>query len=110
MPLMHSERIADQRLSLAYFTRLGTRFGAPFACTHYRMIARFGRFPHRNAVLGRRSSPAEIAAVAAGNHWSRTDDPHRLHPAIYNPSRAPSLLPIMSVATQRPAPWGERAP
>ena len=69
MPLMHSERIADQRLSLACFTRLGTRFGAPFARTHYRMIARFGRFPHRNAVLGRRSSPGEIAAVEAGNRW-----------------------------------------
>jgi len=69
MPLMHSERIADQRLSLAYFTRLGTRYGAPFARSHYRMIARFGRFPHRNAVLGRRSSSAEIAAVEAGNRW-----------------------------------------
>ena len=69
MPLMHSERIADQRRSLAYFTRLGRRYGAPFARAHYRMIARFGRFPHRNAVLGRRSTPAEIAAVEAGNRW-----------------------------------------
>jgi uncharacterized protein (DUF924 family) len=69
MPLMHSEQIADQRLSLAYFTRLGRRYGAPFARAHHRMIARFGRFPHRNAVLGRRSTPAEIAAVEAGNRW-----------------------------------------
>lgn len=69
MPLMHSERIADQRLSLATFTRLGERFGAPFARSHYRMIARFGRFPHRNPALGRASTPAEIAAVAAGNRW-----------------------------------------
>ncbi len=69
MPLMHSEHIADQRLSLAYFTRLGPRYGAPFARAHYRMVARFGRFPHRNAVLGRRSTAAEVAAVAAGNSW-----------------------------------------
>ena len=69
MPLMHSERIADQRRSLAYFGRLGARYGAPFARAHYRMIARFGRFPHRNAVLGRRSSPAESAAIEAGNRW-----------------------------------------
>ena len=69
MPLMHSERIADQRLSLAVFVRLGPRYGAPFARSHYRMIARFGRFPHRNPVLGRHSTPAEIAAVEAGNRW-----------------------------------------
>ena len=69
MPLMHSEAIADQRRCLAYFTALGPRYGAPFARAHYRMIARFGRYPHRNAVLGRRSTPAEIAAVAAGNRW-----------------------------------------
>jgi len=69
MPLMHSERIADQRASLAYFTRLGPRFGAPFARSHHRMVARFGRFPHRNALLGRHSSPAELAAVEAGNRW-----------------------------------------
>lgn len=69
MPLMHSERIADQRHSLAIYARLGSRYGWPFARSHYRMIARFGRFPHRNAVLGRRSTAAEIAAVEAGNRW-----------------------------------------
>lgn len=69
MPLMHSEAIADQRRCLAYFTALGPRYGAPFARAHYRMIARFGRFPHRNAVLGRRSSAAEKRAVAQGFAW-----------------------------------------
>lgn len=69
MPLMHSERIADQRRSLAYFARLGPRFGWPFARAHYRMIARFGRFPHRNAVLGRTSSAAERKAVEQGFAW-----------------------------------------
>jgi len=69
MPLMHSERIADQRLSLATYAPLGARYGWPFAVSHSRVIARFGRFPHRNAALGRRSSPAEIAAIEAGNHW-----------------------------------------
>jgi uncharacterized protein (DUF924 family) len=69
MPLMHSEDIADQRLSLAYYTRLGARFGLPFARSHHRMIARFGRFPHRNPVLGRDSSSAERLAVQAGFAW-----------------------------------------
>jgi uncharacterized protein (DUF924 family) len=69
MPLMHSEAVADQLRSLAYFTALGPRYGAPFARAHFRMIARFGRFPHRNAVLGRRSSAAEDRAVAQGFAW-----------------------------------------
>ncbi len=69
MPLMHSEAIADQLRCRAYFTALGPRYGAPFARAHYRMIARFGRFPHRNAVFGRRSSAAEDRAVAQGFAW-----------------------------------------
>lgn len=69
MPLMHSEAIADQRRSVAIFTRLGPRYGHPFAVAHYRMIARFGRFPHRNAVLGRASTQAETRAVEQGFAW-----------------------------------------
>jgi uncharacterized protein (DUF924 family) len=69
MPLMHSEDIADQRLSLAIYARLGPRFGWPFARSHYRMVARFGRFPHRNKALGRASTDAERRAVDAGYAW-----------------------------------------
>jgi uncharacterized protein (DUF924 family) len=69
MPLMHSEHIADQRRSLAVFARLGRRYGWPYARSHCRMIARFGRFPHRNEVLGRTSTEAEKRAVAAGFAW-----------------------------------------
>lgn len=67
MPLMHSETIADQRASLVYFRSIPKNFA--FARDHWRMIARFGRFPHRNAVLGRSSTAAERSAVAAGNAW-----------------------------------------
>lgn len=68
MPLMHSEAIADQRASLTIFSaRAPANLG--FARSHHRMIARFGRFPHRNAVLGRRSSAAEDRAVASGFSW-----------------------------------------
>lgn len=69
MPMMHSEAMADQLLSLRLFVRLGWRHGWPFAVSHYRMIARFGRFPHRNPVLGRPSTPAEERAVAQGFAW-----------------------------------------
>ena len=69
MPLMHSEAKADQRLSLQLFTALGDMSITSFARAHARMVKRFGRFPHRDAVLGRKSTPAELRAVAAGNHW-----------------------------------------
>lgn len=68
MPLMHSEAIADQRLSLRMFMRYAPG-SLPFARSHHRMIARFGRYPHRNDVLGRHSTPAEKRAVAAGFSW-----------------------------------------
>lgn len=69
MPLMHSEDRADQLLSLAVYARLGQRYGWPFAQDHARMVLRFGRFPHRNAVLGRTSTAAEARAVAQGFAW-----------------------------------------
>ena len=69
MPLMHSEAIADQRLSLRLFTGLGDMSIASFARAHARMVMRFGRFPHRNAVLARKSTASELRAIAAGNHW-----------------------------------------
>ena len=69
MPLMHSEAIANQRLSLAVFCQLGVGQSFSFARQHHAMIARFGRFPHRNDVLGRVSSDAERRAVPAGFAW-----------------------------------------
>jgi uncharacterized protein (DUF924 family) len=69
MPLMHSESRADQLMSLKLYAALGDPYIFGFARAHARMVARFGRFPHRNAVLGRRSTLAEERAVAAGNSW-----------------------------------------
>jgi len=40
-----------------------------FAQDHYAMIERFGRFPNRNAALGRRNRPGEAEAVAEGSKW-----------------------------------------
>jgi len=69
MPLMHSEDISDQLLSLRLFTALGSPIIREFARSHFRMIARFGRYPHRNDVLGRTSTVAEERAVASGHSW-----------------------------------------
>ena len=62
MPFQHSEALADQRRSLQLFTALGDDFQLGFAQKHHDVIARFGRFPHRNAILGRAPRPDEIAA------------------------------------------------
>jgi uncharacterized protein (DUF924 family) len=57
LPFEHSEDIADQRLSLKLFNQLGAN--QDYARRHYDIVARFGRFPHRNAILGRESTPEE---------------------------------------------------
>ena len=69
MPLMHSENRADQALSARKFTALGNASITRFARDHAAMVRRFGRFPHRNDVLGRNSTAAERKAVAAGHSW-----------------------------------------
>jgi len=63
MPLMHSEKIGDQKRSLAEFAALGDDGVANYAQLHHDQIARFGRFPGRNAALGRRTSEAEQAVI-----------------------------------------------
>ena len=62
MPFMHSEALADQKRSLQLFTALGDDVQLGFAQKHHDVIARFGRFPHRNAMLGRTPRPDEVAA------------------------------------------------
>jgi uncharacterized protein (DUF924 family) len=62
MPFQHSEDLDDQQRSVALFTALDDHFQLDFAKKHHDVIERFGRFPHRNAVLGRTPRPDEIAA------------------------------------------------
>ncbi|MBB5987922.1 DUF924 family protein [Sphingobium lignivorans] len=69
MPFMHSEDLADQDRSVELFSRPGFELNLEFAKAHRDIIARFGRFPHRNAALGRPTLPQEEEAVAAGSHW-----------------------------------------
>lgn len=62
MPLEHSEDIDDQERSLLEFTALGDPDLLHFAQLHHDIVARFGRFPHRNEMLGRPPRREEIAA------------------------------------------------
>ena len=61
MPLMHSERLEDQNRSLLLFTELGDAEQLGYARHHHDIIAKYGRFPHRNAILGRPARPGEVA-------------------------------------------------
>ncbi|MGE5539440.1 MAG: DUF924 family protein [Gemmatimonas sp.] len=61
LPFEHSESLADQDRSVALFAELGDAETLDYARRHREIIARFGRFPHRNAVLGRASTAEEVA-------------------------------------------------
>ena len=61
MPLMHSEDKNDQELSVKLFESTGLKQSIRFARHHRDLIQRFGRFPHRNEILGRESTADEIA-------------------------------------------------
>lgn len=60
MPLMHSENPALQKLSVERFAEPGLEPNLGYARDHADCIARFGRFPSRNAALGRQSTPEEL--------------------------------------------------
>src|SRR5690606_26135058 len=74
MPLMHSEDMADQRECVTRFEALAREappdvvgmyeYSLGFAKRHAEIIDRFGRFPHRNTVLGRASTPEEEAFLS----------------------------------------------
>lgn len=61
LPFEHSEDAVDQELSVNLISALGDEALTRWAVAHKVIIDRFGRFPHRNAVLGRRSTTDEIA-------------------------------------------------
>ena len=66
MPYEHAEDLDAQQRGVALFQGMGLPDMAYWARVHLDIIARFGRFPHRNAILGRVSTPAELAFLKAG--------------------------------------------
>ena len=60
LPFEHSEDRADQARAVVLVSALGNENWTRYALAHQALIERFGRFPHRNAVLGRESTPEEI--------------------------------------------------
>lgn len=65
MPLMHSEKLEEQELSVKLFKSHNLTDGLSFAEHHRDLIIEFGRFPHRNIILGRESTPLELDYLAS---------------------------------------------
>lgn len=61
LPFEHSETLADQQTSVLLFSAIGDAELTRFAEQHRDIIARFGRFPHRNIILSRVSTAEEVA-------------------------------------------------
>lgn len=65
MPLMHSENVDDQNLSVRLFEKAKLMENLRFAKHHRDLIEKFGRFPHRNEILQRKSSQSEIGYLSS---------------------------------------------
>ncbi len=59
LPYEHSENLEDQEQSIKLFENLGDKTALKYAIEHRNVIMQFGRFPHRNTILGRESTPEE---------------------------------------------------
>lgn len=68
LPFEHSEDMEDQRESLRLMHSINAEYGS-YAQKHFDIIEKFGRFPHRNAALGRADRPGEAEAIAEGANW-----------------------------------------
>jgi uncharacterized protein (DUF924 family) len=66
LPFMHSEDLADQEHAIAFYRAQNNTDGLKWAELHADIIRRFGRFPHRNAVLGRVTTPEEQEFLDGG--------------------------------------------
>jgi uncharacterized protein (DUF924 family) len=69
MPFEHSEDGEDQALAVELIARLGNEEWTRYAIEHKAIIDRFGRFPHRNAILNRPSSADEVALLQEPQEW-----------------------------------------
>ena len=70
IPFEHSEDREDQALAVELIARLGNEEWTRDAIAHKTIIDRFGRFPHRNAILNRHSSPDEVELLQEPKGWS----------------------------------------
>ena len=71
MPFGHSENLADQELACTLLATVADETETKSAIEHRDVVARFGRFPHRNEVLGRTSTPEELDYLKNANRYGQ---------------------------------------
>ena len=71
MPFQHSEHLADQELCCALFKAMGNPDNDTFAIEHRDIVAKYSRFPHRNEVLGRASTPEELEYLKTAKRFGQ---------------------------------------
>ncbi len=71
VPFEHSESLADQEFACTLFAALPGADYLEFAAEHRDVVARFGRFPHRNEVLGRASTPDELVYLKDAKRYGQ---------------------------------------
>ena len=69
LPLEHSENIDDQKQCLKLINAINDKRINQAVTEHYNVIERFGRFPHRNAILGRKNTPEELVYLTNPPAW-----------------------------------------
>lgn len=72
LPFEHSEELADQERALELYLSLDNEESVKSAIAHHGAIKRFGRFPHRNAVVGRQNTPEEEEYLKDPPLWGKT--------------------------------------
>ena len=71
LPFGHSEVLADQELACALYAAFRDEESLKHAIEHHAVVARFGRFPHRNEVLGRISTEEELDYLKTANRYGQ---------------------------------------
>ena len=71
MPFQHSEDLGDQDFCCTLFASLGNPDNDKYAIEHRDIVARFGRFPHRNEVLSRKNTPEEIEYLKTAKRFGQ---------------------------------------
>ena len=74
MPFMHSEVLADQERCVDLIRAMGNEEGVKYAEEHRDIVARYGRFPHRNRALGRQSTPDELEFLKTHSGYGQGDE------------------------------------